>query len=314
MSLSIITPHFNDLEGLRCVYACLQEQTLEDWSWVIVDDKSTAETQEELQKWVDSLSNSQVQLFLNPEKTNASVCRNIGADLAKTDTLVFLDSDDIITSDFVANRNVSFAEFAVFKNTAVLDKKRGKIPLYKAKGNYLNYFLCAKFIWPITAILWQRDFFNTIGGFHSDLPRLQDVELAIRALQKSKKYTVFDLPIDFYYRVNPIRERKNFVAPVCNAVYLFISKLLQIDALNKHQLSLISGYYFLCVKYFERSGSKVDAQLVQRNLKLFYSKHYINFINYFLGLLLLKFYTMHIISGKFFLRANRYLFKPRLVY
>lgn len=311
MNLSIITPHYNDLEGLKRVYACLQAQTLAAWNWVIVDDTSGAETKQEMQEWFDNLADQKVQIQLNKEKTNASVCRNIGADLAKSETLVFLDSDDKITPDFVANRNVAFTDFAVFKNTAVLDKYRGEIPLFDAKDNYLNYFLSAKFIWPITAILWHKDFFNAIGKFHPDLPRLQDVELAIRALQLSTNYSIIDKPIDFYYRVNPIRERKNFVPPVCNAVYLFVSKLLQTESLNQHQLSLTSGYYFLCVRYLERSGSRKHIDLVQRNLGLFYKKRYIGFIKYVTGFIVLKLYGYKVLSGSLFLRINRRLFKPK---
>jgi glycosyltransferase involved in cell wall biosynthesis len=314
MSLSIITPHFNDLQGLKRVYSCLQEQTLTSWDWVIVDDQSTIETQQKVQAWFDNLGDCRVQLYLNTEKTNASVCRNLGADLAKSETLVFLDADDKIAVDFVANRNIHFTDFAVFKNTAVLDKYRGEIPLYDAVDNYLNYFLSAKFIWPITAVLWRREFFSTIGRFHPDLPRLQDVELVIRALQQSEHYSIIDTPIDFYYRVNPISERKNFVPPVCNAVHLFISKLLQTESLNQHQLSLVSGYYFLCVRYLERSGGRKHIDLVQRNLRLFYKKKYIGFIKYVTGFIVLKLYADKILSGKQFLRINRYLFKPQQIH
>ena len=314
MSISIITPHYKDLEGLKRVYSCLQEQTLAAWDWVIVDDKSDVETQQKMQSWFDNLENNKVQLFLNTEKTNASVCRNLGADLAKSNALVFLDADDKITPDFVANRNVKFTDFAVFKNTAVLDKKRGEIPLYDAKSDFLNYFLSAKFIWPITAILWDKHFFIALGKFHPELPRLQDVELAIRALQQSASYRIVDTPIDFYYRVNPKKEKKNFVPPVCNAVHIFISKLLQKNALSAHQLSLVSGYYFLCVRYFERSQSKEHIGLVQRNLNLFYKENYIGFKNYVLGYSLLSFYAFNILSGKQFIRINRYLFKPKQVH
>lgn len=313
MSLSFITPHYNDLDGLKRIYGCLQKQTLATWDWVIVDDKSEIETQKKIKHWHENLQDIKVQLFLNAEKTNASVCRNFGVDLAKSERIVFLDADDKITPEFVANRNISFVDFAVFKNTAVLDKYKGEIPLYDAKGDYLNYFLSAKFIWPITAILWDKHFFNTLGKFHPELPRLQDVELAIRALQKSKKYSIISKPIDFYYRVNPISERKNFVPPVCNAVYIYISKLLQKDALNKHQLSLVSGYYFLCARYFERSGSKTHIELVQRNLSLFYKKKYIGIIKYVFGYTLLKLYAFNMLSRKQFVRINRFLFKPRQI-
>ncbi|MDO6597690.1 glycosyltransferase family A protein [Oceanihabitans sp. 2_MG-2023] len=313
MSLSIITPHYNDFEGLKRIYSHLQEQTHSAWDWVIVDDKSDANTQDNIVKWHENLPDSKVQLYLNTEKTNASVCRNLGADLAKSNTLVFLDSDDKIAPDFVANRNVKFTHFAVFKNYYILNENEEKIIKKVNHANYLDCFLAANFIWQTSCVLWNRVFFKEVGRFNPKLKRLQDIELSVRAIQHSTKYSVIDNTIDFYYKTKPISERKNFVLPVCNAVHLFISKLLETDNLNKHQLSLISGYYFLCVRYFERSGSKENIRLVQKNLSLFYKKKHISVKNFILGYLLLKLYNYNILSAKKFVRGNRYLFKPKQI-
>jgi glycosyltransferase involved in cell wall biosynthesis len=311
MGLSIITPHYNDLEGLKRIYSCLQEQTNAHWEWVIVDDVSEKSILNEVKAWYDLLVNEQVKLICNSDKTNASVCRNLGANAAENDIVVFLDADDYMTSDFVANRQVEVVDFVVFKNTAIDDKYEGVRILPKTTGNYLDHFLKAQFIWPITSILWNREFFNTIGEFDDKLPRLQDVELSIRALQKSTSYRVLDNSVDFYYRVKPIRERKNFVQPVCDSVYLFISELLDTSNFTKDQLTLISSYYYLCVKYFARSGHIENVELVNRNLKLFYKKSSITLVNFLIGFLVLKLYSWKIISKKFFLRTNRYVFKPK---
>jgi glycosyltransferase involved in cell wall biosynthesis len=311
MALSIITPHYNDLEGLKRVYSCLQRQTKGDWEWIIVDDVSEPSIVEQVKDWCKQLDNTVVKLICNSIKTNASVCRNLGAHAAENDRIVFLDADDYITSDFVANRQVEVVDFIVFKNTAIDDKYQGVRILPKKTGNYLEHFLKAEFIWPITSILWNRTFFNTIGKFDDKLQRLQDVELSIRALQKSNSYTVIDNAVDFYYRVKPIRERKNFVAPVCKSVFLFISELLNSSNFNKNQNSLISSYYYLCIKYFARSGSLEHVGLVSRNLKLFYKKKYIGRIDFVTGFLLLKLYSHKMISKKLFLKTNRYVFKPR---
>ncbi|WP_417857559.1 glycosyltransferase family 2 protein [Xanthomarina gelatinilytica] len=310
MSLSIVTPHFNDLEGLKQIYTCLLKQTDASWDWVVVDDCSDDGVRTALRAYVEAQQDPRIQLLLPPEKSNASVCRNLGAEKATYQHLVFLDSDDVITEDFVKNRQVNFEDFVVFKHTAVLNKNGTKQVVGSVTSSYLDCFLKARFVWPITAILWRKDFFIAIGQFHPKLPRLQDVELAIRALQHSAHYQVLDNPVDFYYRVKPIRERKNFVQPVCEAVYLFISDLLDTSKLNKHQLQLLSGYYYLCIKYLERSGDVQEVPFVQKNLNLFYKKGYVNISAYLLGLVFLKFYQYKWISGTLFLRVNRRLFKP----
>lgn len=308
--LSIITPHFNDLEGLKQIYTCLLRQTDASWDWVVVDDCSDDGIRTALKAYIEAQQDTRIQLLLPPEKSNASVCRNLGAEKAAYQHLVFLDSDDVITEDFVANRQVDFKDFAVFQHTAVLNKNDTKQEVAFVSTNYLDCFLQARFIWPITAILWKKYFFISIGQFHPKLPRLQDVELAIRALQHSAHYQVIDNPVDFYYRVKPIRERKNFVQPVCEAVYVFISELLDTTMLDKYQLKLLTGYYYLCTKYLERSGDAQEVSYVQKNLKLFYKKRYLGFYSYLMGFGLLQLYRYKLISGTLFLKLNRSLFKP----
>lgn len=310
MSISIITPHYNDPNGLQQVYKCLLAQTQASWEWVIVDDLSDTSIRKKIQNWHQLIKDDRVKLICNAQKSNASVCRNLGVDSALHNHIVFLDDDDTISSNFVANRLIKYKDFAVFQNNAVIDKQ-GRVEILKAvDGSYLNYFLQAKFIWPITAVLWDKSFFNSLGQFHSQLPRLQDVELVIRALQKSTDYLVLDNPVDFYYNVIPIRERRNFLKPVCEAVYLFISELLNTSSLNKEQISLLSGYYYLCVKYLERSGSLENVGLVQRNLMLFYKKGYIGLLNCIFGLVVLKLFVWNMLSPSLFLRINRRIFKP----
>ena len=313
MPISVISPHYNDPNGLLLVYSCLLAQKNAKWQWIIVDDLSEETIRKELKEWHQSLKDDRVKLIFNTTKTNASICRNLGADNALYENLVFLDSDDTISPSFIENRQIEFKDFAVLKNTAVINQNKEVQFSKKVKDNYLNYFLQARFIWPITAIIWKKEYFNSIGQFNPKLPRLQDVELAIRALQNSENYKVIDNEVDFFYSVKPIRSRKNFLKPVCDATYIFINELLQVQYLSQYQLSLLKGYYFMCTKYLERSNNKKEIYLVRRNLYLFYKKGHLNFIQVLIGLISLNFYKWNIVSGTQFLRVNRYIFKPKMV-
>lgn len=308
--LSIITPHYNDLEGLKQIYTCLLKQTDASWDWVVVDDCSDDGVRTALKAYVEAQQDTRIQLLLPPEKSNASVCRNLGAEKAAYQHLVFLDSDDLILENFISNRLIDFNDFVVYKNFNLLDSKGNSNPFPSVKSNYLDCFLQAKFVWQTSSVLWKKEFLIKIGAFNPKLKRLQDVELAIRALQHSTHYKVIDNPVDFYYRVKPIRERKNFVQPVCEAVYVFISELLDTTMLDKYQLKLLTGYYYLCTKYLERSGDAQEVSFVQKNLKLFYKKRYLGFYSYLMGFGLLQLYRYKLISGTLFLKLNRRLFKP----
>ena len=309
--LSIITPHYNCFEGLKAVYDCLNKQTSSLWEWIIVDDYSDDDLKKKLSDWVETLNDERLTLIKNIEKTNASKCRNIGATKARSNQLVFLDSDDFVSNDFVENRLIPVKDFVIYLNTGIIDKHGNIEKVKNVTGNYIDYFLQAQFIWPITAILWDKKFFFSIGGFNSELQRLQDVEMSIKALQQSNDYLVLENEVDFYYQVKPIRERKNYLKPISQSVYFLISELLDYTKLTERQLNYLTGYYYMNVKYLERFESFEHINLVKENLKLFYFKGSIGLLKYFSGKILLKLYANKVINGTYFLRINRYLFKPK---
>jgi glycosyltransferase involved in cell wall biosynthesis len=310
--LSIITPHFNDSKGLEQIYQLLKDQTVEEWEWLIVDDCSSENEKNKTTKVFNNINDNRVQIIFNTEKTNASVCRNKGIVYCKYDKLVFLDSDDKIALNFVENRCIEILDFTVFKNTNVITEKGENVVANSEDSEYLNHFLNAKFIWPITAVLWNKKFLISLGAFNPKLTRLQDVELSIRALFKSNNYNVLNNSVDFYYCVSNIRNRQNFVQPVCESVHYLVSNILETYNLNKEQKYLVRAYYFMCTKYLERSENRRNIEFVTPNLRLFYKKDYLGFLDYAMGSFLLNLYKFRLIAGSTFLKLNRYFFKTQV--
>ncbi|TXE17111.1 glycosyltransferase family 2 protein [Psychroserpens burtonensis] len=309
MSLSIITPHYNEFEGLKRIYNCLLEQTDKGWEWIVVDDFSDNNIVLKIDEWINDINEKRIRFIKNASKTNGSVCRNQGAKASYYNNLVFLDADDYIAEDFVLNRDVDFEEFAIFKNNAIVDKNGTQERRPELGGNYLNQFLNAKFIWQTTAVLWNKSFFMKIGQFEPNLERLQDVELTIRALFIGTNYKVIDNEVDFYYCVKPIRLKQDIVRKSCESVRFLILKIHSAYSLDIRKQGLLKSYYYACVKNLHRSKNRQDVVYLKESLKLFYTKHYINVIQYFLGFALLMLYKYHLISDSLFIKTNRYFFK-----
>ncbi len=309
MGISVITPHFNDFEGLKQTHACLSKQHSADWEWIIVDDYSDTSVKNEIKKYFSEIDSPKIKILFNDKKTTGSVCRNIGADHTNYDKIVFLDSDDIISDDFITNRTIEIGDFAVFRNTNILDEKGNNKPSPTATSNYLDHFLRAKFIWPITAVLWNKEYFIKIGKFNPDLKRLQDIELSIRALILSSNYKVLDNTVDFFYCVAPIDIKKRPVDIICESVNYLINYMHENYKLDKRQRGLVSGYYYLCVRYFIRSNNKKDSVFVQESLGLFYKLNYFSYFDYFKAMVFLKLYRNSLITSSLFIRLNRYFFK-----
>lgn len=309
MSISIVTPHFNDLEGIKQTHQCLINQVSDQWEWIVIDDFSDAIVKKSLKDYFEQQDCSKIKLIFKDTKTNGSVCRNIGVDYATSKNLVFLDSDDIVSEDFVRNRLIDVADFAVFKNSNVLDENGNNKAAANVSSHFLDYFLQAKFIWPITAILWNKSFLIKIGKFNPDLKRLQDIELSIRALFLGTNYQVIDNKVDFFYCVAPIDIKKRPVKLICESVNYLITNIHTNYTLDLHQQSLIKGYYFVCVRYLYRSKRKEDIPFVENSLKLFYAKKYISYYEYLLGFVFLKMFKLNLISDDLFIRLNRYFYK-----
>jgi len=309
MGLGIITPHYNDLEGLERIYSCLEKQTCSDWEWIIVDDFSPRDSIAEVEKWCSELDDKFVKLICNTHKTNASVCRNIGIDHTDHKRLVFLDSDDMISDDFVANRHVEFEEFMVFKNFKLVNTKNEQFLSPEHHSNPLDHFLRASFIWQTTCVLWDKEFLIQIGKFDPNLQRLQDVELSIRALFAGNNYEIVDNTIDFFYCTKPIRLKKHIVKKSCQSVNYLILKIHDNYTLDTDRQSRIKAYYYACVKGLHRCKNRKDVVYVKESLKVFHKKKYINTFEYLIGNSLLMLYKNRMISDALFIRANRYFYK-----
>jgi glycosyltransferase involved in cell wall biosynthesis len=97
--LTILTPTYNRANLLRNAYESLLRQTNKDFYWLIIDDGSSDNTREliaEFQK--ENLLQIQYEHKENGGKHTAL---NIGFDLADSDLILILDSDDYLTDDAV---------------------------------------------------------------------------------------------------------------------------------------------------------------------------------------------------------------------
>jgi hypothetical protein len=88
---SIITPTYNRAQYLGEMIESVQAQTFEDYEHIIVDDGSTDNSAELLQKAEESDNRIKV---ITQENRGRSAARNVGLDIAQGKYICFLDSDD----------------------------------------------------------------------------------------------------------------------------------------------------------------------------------------------------------------------------
>ena len=300
--LGIITPHYNNIEGLKSIYSMLLEQVSDNWEWIIVDDNSINKNEVVLL----FNNNSKVKVLSNDRNLGPSVSRNKGANQINTNKIVFLDSDDIITKNFVMNRLVNVSDIRVYGNMMITDELRLHEKRFSnITSDFLENLLKANFPWQTTAILWNREFFVGLGLFDTSLKLLEDIELSIRALLYSEEGLIFiDNEIDFYYVSKPINSVSRPFLLVRESVEKIVKKVTPL--ITDLQKKNLVNYYYLSTRYFIKD-SKSKIKDLQCHLFFFHKNKIINRKTFFLGMIILLLYPFQ--SKTFFLRLNRKIFK-----
>jgi glycosyltransferase involved in cell wall biosynthesis len=89
---TVFTPTYNRAATLPRVYESLKAQTFRDFEWLIVDDGSTDNTPEIVQKW-QTEANFPIRYVHQPNQGKPTAC-NRGAQEAQGELFLTLDSDD----------------------------------------------------------------------------------------------------------------------------------------------------------------------------------------------------------------------------
>lgn len=92
MRLSIITPYYNTLEYTKELAKVLEPQLTDEIEWLIIDDGCN-------EKELDNLKATVIHLPTN--SGGASKPRNVGLDNAKGEYIAFIDSDDMVSNDYI---------------------------------------------------------------------------------------------------------------------------------------------------------------------------------------------------------------------
>lgn len=98
-SLTILTPTYNRAYILPKLYESLTKQTNLQFTWLVVDDGSSDNTKELIQKFIKEEKIKIV--YIKQENGGKHRALNMGAKAVTTDAVFIVDSDDYLTSDAV---------------------------------------------------------------------------------------------------------------------------------------------------------------------------------------------------------------------
>lgn len=207
--VSVIIPVYNrDVLIVETLHS-VRSQSYINWECIIVDDGSTDDTV----AVVKEFCNQDKRFFLYSRiencKKGANTCRNIGVSKSSGDYLLFLDSDDILADECLANRvqtmeSNSNLDFAVF-DMGLLRNGEKEDYAYpdlskKNKEELEKLFITGPLPWNMTRPFWKKNFFEQVGTFNENLRNFDDDEFNFRAIQQTIAFQFFRIT-DCYYRL-----------------------------------------------------------------------------------------------------------------
>jgi glycosyltransferase involved in cell wall biosynthesis len=189
--ISIIIPTYNRADFIAETMNSVWNQRFCPVEMIIVDDGSTDDTKKMVDDWIGSHNGKGFECrCIYQRHKGAPAARNKGAGAADGEFLMFLDSDDLLSSNALTylaetlkNEETGIGachwNFWVENNTHWHEKPG--IPLLNSSDDLLEKWLGGWYI-PPCAILWKQASFKKTGEWDETLSANQDGDLILRYL------------------------------------------------------------------------------------------------------------------------------------
>lgn len=204
--VTIVVPCFNNGSSIKETIQSVLNQTYPNWELICVDDGSTDNTREIIEKY--TVTDSRIKLLIrDSEPKGGSHCRNIGALAARGEFLIFLDGDDLLSNiciehrlNEIVNTDFNFVSFSMATFTDGIENCR-KL----SRGDVVDfdyYFMTGSAVWQVTSPLYRTQFVRDLGGFDERFMRFQDIEFGLRAtaISNGNFKSFCDREPDCFYR------------------------------------------------------------------------------------------------------------------
>ena len=213
-TVSVILPTYNRAATLERAIESVLHQSFNDFELIIVDDRSTDETNLVLSRYAYH-NNVRVVTQL---RRGCAVARNIGVSIAEGRYIAFQDSDDEWRPEMLANAvsvlDGSGPDLGVFYTDMLRVRADGVSAPWKSPDVRQKVLVDNRTLdYQVTGIGMQsavikRECFDAVGGFDEALPRFIDLELFIRLSDRFDFFHCKEMLV-MYYAVDGISTNRH---------------------------------------------------------------------------------------------------------
>lgn len=181
--VSVITPAYNCAQYIEDCIESVLKQTYSNWEMIIVNDKSTDNTQEVIEKYISQ--DSRIKLYNQEVNTGAAVARNKAIQLSKGRFIAFLDSDDKWKPDKLEKQIPFMLEnkyaFTFTSYEIMNDNKENKKKIFRAPSEITyKQYLKNTIIGCLTVVMDKE----ILGEIKVEVGHLEDVLTWMSYLKK----------------------------------------------------------------------------------------------------------------------------------
>jgi len=205
--VSLVVPTYNRSELLSATLDSICNQSYPNWECLVVDDGSSDDSLAVLVEYAAKDGRIRFWSRQSPVK-GAPACRNEGANAAKGELILFLDSDDLLGRECL-NQRIDYIskqpsfDYWVFPAQVFHELPGDSQLLWNVPDgrNPLTRMLLSDPTWQTSSVMWTPKAIQAIGGWDEELISWQDWDYHLRALLLELSYTWFDQARPtFYYR------------------------------------------------------------------------------------------------------------------
>ena len=197
MKVSVITTLYNYREYIEDCIKSFLNQDFKDSEIIVVDDCSTDNPLDAIEKYLGE----RVRYIRLPEKANYSIAKNVGIQNSKSEVLVMLDADDMLTRKGISIRYKKLMEGFDFVHGPcwILYENGSKI-----RGTVWQKYLRTRDPRDIHAqtVMLRKDIHRKIGLYDESLWNSSDREMWIRIHNYNYKVGIVNEEVSVY-RIHP---------------------------------------------------------------------------------------------------------------
>ena len=203
--VSVIVPVYNCEEYIGTTLDSIINQDFDDYEVIVVDDGSTDNS---LKIINEKLQNSKIpHKIVYQENAGVSVARNAGIRLSKGDYLVFVDADDILTSNHLSTLYNGKTDFSLTQFIKKDGEKLSELHIYSQEVITTEEFIKMELNMQIPFNFFQLMYKSEIIKnneilFTKGVVYGEDTEFAHKALSYGKEIAISN-DVTYYYVQRP---------------------------------------------------------------------------------------------------------------